>query len=123
MVVWRGSLWYAKLPVSESSKWDESPRSRGLKKGRERFDSGKPPVLILIRHPDGPVRFLACRDLKDADEDIAVSGARSVILCTDDYTIYSEIEKVEGVEHQIAVHAFRHTRDQLRSHKHSREPS
>ena len=59
---------------------DGGPRERGLsKKGRGTFPSDKPPVLTLVRHPDGRVRFLVCEDLQDADEDIAEYGDGSEI--------------------------------------------
>ncbi|MGN8214977.1 IS1595 family transposase [Halococcus sp. PRR34] len=81
-----------------------SPRSRGLfKKGRGTFGSDKPPVLTLVRRDDGRVRFLVCENLQDADEDIAEYGDGSVILCTDGYTIYDDIEDKEGVDGHLAV--------------------
>lgn len=45
-------------------------------------------MLTLVRRSDERVLFLVCKDLKDADEDIAEYGDGSVILCTDDYSIY-----------------------------------
>ena len=42
------------------------------------------------------MRFLVCEDLQDADEDIAEYGDGSVILCTDGYTIYDDIQKRRG---------------------------
>ena len=53
-------------------------------------------MLTLVRRDDRRVQFLACDDLQDADEDIAGYGDGSVILCTDDYTIYDDIEDKEG---------------------------
>ena len=41
--------------------------------------------------------------MEDADEDIAEYGDGSVILCTDDYTIYDGIEDKEGVDGHLAV--------------------
>jgi len=35
------------------------------------------------------VRFLVCKDLQEADEDVSKYGDGSVILCTDGYTIYN----------------------------------
>jgi hypothetical protein len=49
------------------------------------------------------VRFLVCKNLQDVDEDIAEYGDGSVILCTDDYTIYDDIEDKEGVDGHLAV--------------------
>ena len=46
--------------------------------------------MTLVRRSDGRVRFLVCKDLQDADEDIAEYGDGSVILCTDGYTIYDD---------------------------------
>jgi hypothetical protein len=60
-------------------------------------------VLTLARRDDGRVRFLVCDDLQDADEDIAEYGDGSVILCTDGYTIYDDIEDKEGVDGHLAV--------------------
>jgi hypothetical protein len=59
--------------------------------------------LTLVRRDDGRVRFLVCEDLQDADEDIAEYGDGSVILCTDGYTIYDDIEDKEGVGGHLAV--------------------
>lgn len=42
-------------------KEDESPRLRGLKKGRGSFESDKPPVVTLVRRSDGRVEFLVER--------------------------------------------------------------
>ena len=70
--------------------------SADSKKGRGTFALGKSPVLTLVRHLDGRVRFLVRKDLRDADEDIAEHGDGSVILCTDDYTIYDDIKNKEG---------------------------
>lgn len=64
-------------------------------KGRGTFAADKPPVLTLVRRNDGRVRFLVCKDLQNADEDIAEYGDGSVILCTDGYTIYDDIEDKE----------------------------
>ena len=60
-------------------------------------------MLTLVRRSDGRVRFLVCKDLEDADEDIAEYGDGSVILCTDDYSIYDGIEEKEGVDGHLAV--------------------
>jgi hypothetical protein len=56
--------------------------------------------LTLVRGDDGRIRFLVCDDLQDADENIAEYGDGSIILCTDDYTIYDDIEdkQVLGVD-------------------------
>ena len=60
-------------------------------------------MLTLVRRSDGRVRFLVCKDLEDADEDIAEYGDGSVILCTDGYSIYEDIEEKEGVDGHLAV--------------------
>ena len=49
------------------------------------------------------MRFLVCKNLQDVDEDIAEYGDGSVILCTDGYTIYDNIENKEGVDGHLAV--------------------
>ena len=82
---------------------DGNPRKRGLKKRRGTFESDKPPVLTLVRRDDGRVRFLVREDLQDTDEDTAEYGDGSVILCTDGYTIYDDIEDKEGVDGHLAV--------------------
>jgi transposase-like protein len=97
----RDDVWEAdEISVTAGEKGledaDSSPRQRGLKIGRGDFDSDKPPVLTLVRRDDGRVRFLVCKDLEDADEDIAEYGDGSVILCTDEYSIYDGIEDKEG---------------------------
>ena len=43
------------------------------------------------------------KDLQDADEYISEYSDGSVILCTDGYTIYEDIEEVEGVDGHLAV--------------------
>jgi hypothetical protein len=60
-------------------------------------------VLTLVRRDNGQVRFLVRKTLQDADEDIAEYGDGSVILCTDGYTIYDDIEETEGVDGHLAV--------------------
>ncbi len=55
------------------------------------LESDKPPVLTLVRRTDGRVRFFVCEDLQYAGKGIAEYGDGSVILCTDDYTIYDDI--------------------------------
>jgi len=57
--------------------------------------------VTLVRRDDGRVRFLVCKDLEDADEDIAEYGDGSVILCTDEYSIYDGIEDKEGEEELV----------------------
>lgn len=44
-----------------------------------------------------------CKNLEDADEDIAEYGDGSVILCTDDYTMDNDIDDKEGVDGHLAV--------------------
>jgi len=44
-----------------------------------------------------------CENLQEADEDISEYGDGSVILCTDGYTIYEDIEETEGVDGHLAV--------------------
>ena len=78
-------------------------------------------MLTLVRRSDGRVRFLVCEDLEDADEDIAEYGDGSVILCTDGYSIYEDIEGKEGVDGPDR-HPLRHLRHRRRPHKHLREP-
>jgi transposase-like protein len=41
--------------------------------------------------------------LEDTDEDIAEYSDGSVILCTDGYSIYEDIEEKEGVDGHLAV--------------------
>ena len=83
---------------------DSSPRERGLKKkGRGDFKGNKPPVLTLVRRSDGRVRFIVCKDLQEADEEIAAYGDGSVILCTDGYSIYEDIDEKEGVDGRLAA--------------------
>ena len=60
-------------------------------------------MLTLVPRDDGRVRFLVCKNLQDVDEDIAEYGDGSVILCTDGYTIYDDIEDKEGVDGHLAV--------------------
>jgi len=59
--------------------------------------------LTLVRRSDGQVRFLVCKNLENADEEIAAYGDGSVILCTDGYSIYEDIEEKEGVDGHLAV--------------------
>jgi hypothetical protein len=43
--------------------------------------------------------------LEDADEDIAEYGDGSIILCTDGYSIYEDIDKKEGVDGLAVTHS------------------
>ena len=51
------------------------------------------------------MRFLVCKDLQEADEDISEYGDGSVILCTNGYTIYEDIEETEGDGHLAVTHS------------------
>jgi len=82
---------------------DSSPRQRGLKIGCGYFDSDEPPVLTLVRRDDGRVRFLVCKDIQDAHEDIPEYGDGSVMLSPVGYRIYDESEDLEGVDGHLAV--------------------
>jgi hypothetical protein len=59
--------------------------------------------VTLVRRSDGRVRFLVREDLQDVDEDIAEYSDGSVILCTDQYTIYDGIEEYEDIDGHLAV--------------------
>jgi len=41
--------------------------------------------------------------LQDVDEEIAELGDGSVILCTDDYTIYDDIDEYDGIDAHLAI--------------------
>ena len=56
--------------------------------------------MTLARRSHGRVRFLVREDLQDIGEGIAEYGDESVILCTDDYGIYNEIEDNDGIDGQ-----------------------
>jgi hypothetical protein len=56
-----------------------------------------------LRRADGRVRFLVREDLQDVDEEIAEYGDGSVILCTDDYTIYDDIDDFDGIDAHLAI--------------------
>jgi hypothetical protein len=79
--------------------------SADSQKGGGDFESDKPPVLTLVRRDDRRVQFLVCEGLQDADEDIAEYGDGSVILCTDGYGIYDDIEELEGDGHLAVTHS------------------
>ena len=59
--------------------------------------------MTLVRRSDGRVRFLVRENLQDVGEEIAEYGDESVILYTDDYGIYNEIEDNDGIDGQMAV--------------------
>ena len=59
--------------------------------------------MTLVRRSDGRVRFLVRENLQNVDEDIAEYGDESVILCTDDYGIYNDIEDNDGIDGHLAV--------------------
>jgi hypothetical protein len=73
-----------------------SLRERGVKKGRGDFEGDKPLDLTFVRRSDGRVRFILYKDPQEADEEIAAYGDGSVILCTDGYSIYEDIEEKGG---------------------------
>jgi len=60
-------------------------------------------VLTLVHRDDGRVKFGVRNDLEDADEDIAEYGDGSVILCTDDYTIYDGIDEYKQIDAHLAI--------------------
>lgn len=78
-------------------------RSAGSKKVRGIFDTFKPPVVTLIRWSDGRIRFLVQKNLQDVDEDIAQCGNGTVILCTDQYTIYDGINNYDKIDRHLAI--------------------
>jgi transposase-like protein len=43
------------------------------------------------------------KNLQDVDEEIAELGDGSVILCTDDYTIYDDIDEYDGIDAHLAI--------------------
>ena len=47
--------------------------------------------------------FLARDDLQGVDEDISANGDGTVILCTDQYSIYAEIDEYDGIDGHLAV--------------------
>lgn len=49
------------------------------------------------------MRFLVRETLEDVDEDIADLGDGSVILCTDEYTVYDDIEEHDGIDGHLAI--------------------
>ena len=49
------------------------------------------------------MRFLVRENLQDVDEDIAEYGDESVILCTDDYGIYNDIDDYDAIEAHLVV--------------------
>jgi len=59
--------------------------------------------LTLIRRDDGRVHFEVRNNLQDVDEDIAEYGDGSVILCTDDYTIYDDIDEYKQIDAHLAI--------------------
>ena len=59
--------------------------------------------MTLVRRSDGHVSFLVCEDLQHVGEDIAEHADGSVILCTDDYGIYNDIEDLDGIDGHLAV--------------------
>ena len=64
--------------ASEKRVKQESPRERGLKKGREKFETDKPSVVTLVRHFDGRVRFFVRKYLQDVDEEIVKYGDEDI---------------------------------------------
>ena len=101
--VWEADEIYVTAGERGLEDADSSPRQRGLKIGRGDFDSDEPPVLTLVRRDDGRVRFLVCKDLQDAHEDIAEYGDGSVILSPVGYRIDDQSEDLEGVDGHLAV--------------------
>ncbi len=59
--------------------------------------------MTLVRRSDGQVRFLVRENLQSVDENIAECGNRNVILCTDDYRIYNEIDDFDAIDGHLAV--------------------
>lgn len=59
--------------------------------------------MTLVRRDDGRVQFGVRDNLRDADEDIAEYGDGSVILCTDEYTIYDGIDEHKQIDAHLAI--------------------
>ena len=59
--------------------------------------------MTLVRRSDGRARYLVRETLQDVDEEIAELGDGSVILCTDDYTIYDDINEYDGIDAHLAI--------------------
>ena len=59
--------------------------------------------MTLVRRSDGRARYLVRETLQDVDEEIAELGDGSVILCTDDYTIYDDIDEYDGIDAYLAI--------------------
>ena len=56
-----------------------------------------------MRRSDGYARFLVAQDLPSVGKDIAALGDETVILCTDQYTIYDGIDEYDGVDAHLAI--------------------
>jgi len=59
--------------------------------------------VTLVRRSDGRARYLVQETLEDVDEEIAELGDGSVILCTDDYSIYDDIDEYDEIDAHLAV--------------------
>jgi adenine deaminase len=59
--------------------------------------------VTLVRRSDGRVEFLVRENLQDADEEIAEKGDETVILCTDDCTIYDDIDEYDAIDAHLAI--------------------
>jgi hypothetical protein len=75
---------------------------RTLKRGGT-YAGGKPPILTLIRRSDGQTSFLVRENIQNLDDDFTDYGDGSVILCTDDYGIYNDIDECDGIDGHLAV--------------------
>lgn len=64
--------------------------------------------MTLVRRDTGAVRFLVCETLQDVDEAIAAVGDETVILCTDQYTVYDGIDDHDGIDAHLAVNHSEH---------------
>jgi hypothetical protein len=59
--------------------------------------------VTLVGRCDGRVQIGVRKNLEGADEDIAGYGDGSVILCTDEYTIYRGIDDYKQIDAHLAI--------------------
>lgn len=79
-------------------------------KSQGTFESDKPAFVTLIRWGDGRVRFLVRENLEYVDKDVVKygDGDELAILCTDQYSIYDEIDEYDEIDGCLVINHDEH---------------
>jgi len=77
--------------------------------------------VTLVCRSDGGVEFLVRESPQDVDVEIA--DRADEMVCTDDYTIYDDINEYDGIDAHLAITHEDMYRNRRHSRQQLREPS